>query len=143
MICKYLKKSNFPSIKSKTNRFLNSHRPGGLRPDLRLPPGGSCVLREQAQRGGFLRRERPRGLRCGRAAEGEGPYRKDGTLSFLVSTLSNIAVTDPQSTIIRNENMVFKSRKRSLDIVSIGTNADSGQRSVKVLSKFLAKIEKH
>lgn len=63
--------------------------------------------------------------------------------SFLVSTLSNIAVTDPQSTIIRNENMVFKSRKRSLDIVSIGTNADSGQRSVKVLSKFLAKIEKH
>ena len=63
--------------------------------------------------------------------------------SFLVSTLSNIAVTDPQSTIIRNENMVFKSRKRSLDIVLIGTNADSGQRSVKVLSKFLAKIEKH
>ena len=58
--------------------------------------------------------------------------------SYLVSELSDLCSTEPKSTIVQNENTVFKARNKKLTLVSFGVNKSSAKRRIKVVNKFLA-----
>ena len=57
--------------------------------------------------------------------------------SYLVSTLADLCSAEPKSTIVQNENTIFKDRNKKLASVSFGVNLSSCKRSVKALDKFL------
>ncbi|MDO4860074.1 MAG: hypothetical protein Q4A48_03525 [Bacillota bacterium] len=60
--------------------------------------------------------------------------------SYLVSKLSDLCSTEPKSTIVQNENTIFKKRNKKLALVSFGVNISSAKRSVKVIDDFLASL---
>ena len=60
--------------------------------------------------------------------------------SYLVTKLSDLCSAEPKSTIVQNENTVFKKRNKKLPLVSFGVNKSSSKRSIKVITKFLASL---
>ena len=60
--------------------------------------------------------------------------------SYLVTKLADLCSSEPKSTIVQNENTVFKNRNKKLTLVSFGVNKSSSKRSIKVVNKFLASL---
>ncbi len=75
-------------------------------------------------------------MKCDTRANNEPWITYEG--SYLVSKLTDLCSTEPKSTIVQNENTIFKKRNKKLDLVSFGVNISSAKRSVKVIDDFLA-----
>ena len=60
--------------------------------------------------------------------------------SYLVSKMADLCSSEPQRTIMQNENTIFKDRNKKLVSVSFGVNLSSCKRSIKVITDYLASL---